>query len=132
MASTQLLVVIMIISIVGILGLTFFLIRYDDIVFKYRKEDDENDSAPVFIKGPVNETFFSPTTNAYNKYRCDDDNVICQSPWRCVNGSCEICTEVETVTTCSNNNKCTEMEKCKGSIDDGFPTLAVPTTTANR
>jgi hypothetical protein len=116
MASTQLLVVIMIISIVGILGLTFFLIRYDDIVFKYRKEDDENDSAPVFIKGaPLVEKFASP-----NAYRCDDINVMCQSPWKCVNGVCQACTEVETVN---------EMEKCKGSIDDVFPTLNVGTTT---
>jgi hypothetical protein len=130
MASTQLLVVIMIISIVGILGLTFFLIRYDDIVFKYRKEDD--DSAPVFIQGPENETFLSPTTNAYNKYkyRCDDINVLCQSPWKCVNGVCQACTEVETVTECSNNI-CTEMDKCKGSIDDVFPKLNVGTTTTS-
>ena len=91
MASTQLLIVLMIISIVGIFGLTFLLIRYDDVVFKYNKE--ENDSAPVFIPGN-SEKFISNTDSS--KIRCDDDNVMCQSPWRCVNGKCEPCTEVKT------------------------------------
>ncbi len=91
-------------------------------VFKYKKE--ENDSAPIFIPGNTERFLSSPDSS---NIRCDDDHVMCQSPWRCVNGSCEPCTEVKLVTKCvevkdsSNQTQCSFVEECAHRINNNLP-----------
>lgn len=122
MASTQLLLVIMIISIVAILGLTFFLIRSDNISFKYKINTNPNDIPHVFVKGKMpQENFKDPTTYSNYKYKCNDVNVLCKTPWKCINGNCELCTEVQLgpqtkcVTNQHDKKVCMPMESCETS-----------------